>query len=74
MRLTKRTIPFVLHSAYNEYGPACGGGIVVPKPAHPDELIAAVATLLKLGPARDQADVTLVLMEIAVGQNESVQG
>jgi hypothetical protein len=45
MRLTERTIPFVLHSAYNEHGAACGGGIVVPKPAHPDELIAAVATL-----------------------------
>lgn len=45
-RLTGRNIPFVLHSGYSHLGPGSNGGAVVPKPANPSALIAAVCDML----------------------------
>jgi DNA-binding response OmpR family regulator len=47
VRLEQRCIPFILHSGYTHHGPACRGGIVVPKPAHPATLIQTVVALLR---------------------------
>ena len=46
LRLNRRGIPFVLHSGYSHHGPVCSGGKVVPKPATPSALIAAVRQML----------------------------
>jgi DNA-binding response OmpR family regulator len=46
-RLDQRNIPFVLHSGYSHYGPACRNGIVVPKPASPATLIEIVVEFLR---------------------------
>ena len=48
VRLNGRGIPFVLHSGYSHHGPGCSGGLVVPKPANPSALIAAVCQMLTL--------------------------
>ena len=45
-RLNGRGIPFVLHSGYSHHGPGCSAGVVVPKPANPSALIAAVCQML----------------------------
>ena len=45
-RLKGRGVPFVLHSGYSHLGPGCNGGVVVPKPASPSALIAAVSQML----------------------------
>jgi DNA-binding response OmpR family regulator len=46
-RLDERRIPFILHSGYTRHGPACGRGIVIPKPASPETLIDTVVGLLR---------------------------
>jgi CheY-like chemotaxis protein len=46
-RLSERNVPFVLHSGYTHHGPACGRGIVIPKPAAPCILIETVLGLLQ---------------------------
>jgi DNA-binding response OmpR family regulator len=44
-RLKQRGVPFVLHSGY-DHVEACSGGIVLPKPATPEQLLAAVMRAL----------------------------
>jgi hypothetical protein len=46
-RLKERGIPFVLHSGYSHVHDACLAGVVIPKPATPTELVAAIARLLR---------------------------
>ena len=46
-RLDERHIPFILHSGYSRDGPACGRGIVIPKPASPATLIKTIIGLLR---------------------------
>jgi DNA-binding response OmpR family regulator len=48
-RLKERGIPFVLHSGYSHVHDACLAGVVIPKPAHPSALVAAIAQLLRPG-------------------------
>jgi DNA-binding response OmpR family regulator len=45
-RLKDRNIPFILHSGHGHVGEVCHGGIVIPKPANPENLVDAVALLL----------------------------
>jgi DNA-binding response OmpR family regulator len=47
-RLKRRGIPFVLHSGYSHLRSGCNGGVVVPKPANPSTLIAAISQMLTL--------------------------
>jgi CheY-like chemotaxis protein len=44
--LRQRNIPFILHSGYGHTSDACGGGIIIPKPAHPEVLIQALQEAL----------------------------
>jgi CheY-like chemotaxis protein len=44
--LRQRDIPFILHSGYGRTSNACHGGIVIPKPAHPEVLIEALLQAL----------------------------
>jgi DNA-binding response OmpR family regulator len=46
-RLKERDVPFVLHSGYDHAADACGGGVVLPKPATRDQLIASVMQALR---------------------------
>jgi DNA-binding response OmpR family regulator len=46
-RLNERQVPFVLHSGYSIMHDACRSGIVVPKPAAPQQLVSAVEELLQ---------------------------
>jgi DNA-binding NtrC family response regulator len=42
--------PLHPHSGYSQYshhGPACGGGVLIPKPASPTRLIETIAGLLR---------------------------
>jgi DNA-binding response OmpR family regulator len=45
-RLKDRHIPFVLHTGYPLVNEACHGGVLVPKPATPVDLVSTVARLL----------------------------
>ncbi len=45
--LRDRGIPFILHSGHGHPGDACLGGMVIPKPADPECLVAAVARSLQ---------------------------
>jgi CheY-like chemotaxis protein len=47
VRLEQRHIPFILHSGYSHYGPACHGGVVIPKPADSATLVGALVGLLR---------------------------
>ena len=51
VRLKERGIPYILHSGYGNHGPACSGGIVVPKPAGAHRLLAVMVGLVH-GPRR----------------------
>jgi CheY-like chemotaxis protein len=44
--LRQCNIPFILHSGYGHTSDACGGGIIIPKPAHPEVLIQALQEAL----------------------------
>lgn len=45
-RLNERGVPFVLHTGYTHVHEACRTGIVLTKPAPPDQIVAAIAALL----------------------------
>jgi DNA-binding response OmpR family regulator len=51
-RLKARAVPFVLHSGYSHVDEACKAGAVVPKPASPPTLVAAITQLLDAQAAR----------------------
>jgi DNA-binding response OmpR family regulator len=51
-RLKQRDVPFVLHSGYADLAEACGAGIVLPKPATPEQLIWSVMCALRKHEAR----------------------
>ncbi len=44
-RLKERGIPFILHSGYSHVCDDCRAGVVIPKPAKPDELVGTVVRL-----------------------------
>ena len=46
-RLTERQVPFVLHTGYTHVHEACRSGIVVPKPALPQQWVSVVESLLQ---------------------------
>ena len=46
-RLNERQVPFILHTGYTHVHEACRAGVVVPKPATPNQLVSAVETLLR---------------------------
>jgi DNA-binding response OmpR family regulator len=46
-RLKERNIPFVVHSGYQRTSDECHGGIIIPKPAAPAELVTAIVKLLE---------------------------
>jgi DNA-binding response OmpR family regulator len=52
--LKERGIPFILHSGYAHVSDACHVGVVIPKPARPDELVVTVVRLLHAELAHDQ--------------------
>jgi DNA-binding NtrC family response regulator len=56
-RLNEQHIPFVLHSGYQHIDEACRATVLVPKPAPPQQLISAVASLLAAQEAVDDAGV-----------------
>jgi DNA-binding NtrC family response regulator len=45
-RLKERGVPFVLHSGYLHAPEACGTGIVLPKPATPEQLVDVIMRAL----------------------------
>jgi DNA-binding response OmpR family regulator len=45
-RLKDRGVPFVLYSGYDTIAKDCGAGIVLPKPATPEQLIGSVVRAL----------------------------
>jgi DNA-binding response OmpR family regulator len=51
-RLNERRIPFVLHTGYPRINEVCHGGVVIPKPAAPTELVSTIARLLASTEAR----------------------
>lgn len=46
-RLTERDIPFVLYSGRDDVGEACGGGVLVGKPADTTMLVRLIADLVQ---------------------------
>ena len=44
--LTKRRVPFVLHTGYDHLHESCHAGVLIAKPAAPAKLVAAVARIL----------------------------
>lgn len=46
-RLSDRQVPFVLHTGYSHVHEACRSGIVVPKPASPQDLVSTIERLLE---------------------------
>lgn len=45
-RLTERGVPFVLHTGYAHVDAACHTGVLIPKPATPEDLVSAISGLL----------------------------
>ena len=50
-RLNERRVPFVLHTGYTHVHESCRPGIVIQKPAAPEQLVSAIERLLQAGPA-----------------------
>jgi DNA-binding response OmpR family regulator len=48
-RLKERDIPFVIYSGFSKLDGACGSGVLVNKPAHPQVLVVTIAGLLRGG-------------------------
>jgi DNA-binding response OmpR family regulator len=47
-RLDERRVPFILHTGYAKADVQCGSGVVVSKPATPQELVSTVQKLLQI--------------------------
>lgn len=45
-RLSERHVPFVLHTGYSHVHEVCRSGLLVPKPAAPEDVVKAVEKLL----------------------------